>query len=144
MMDAAQWLETEDLVWFKGKGSNSLSTGPWVFILNSGDVYIHNREQQHDNTHTHVTSACIHYSPLCFQLTLKIALHAVRVLYVQQHNLRQYSDIFLSQCDQIEMTVTSNRLSLCYSLSEETHPTNKQINVKLRRNVLLKHSEKFK
>lgn len=126
MMTAARRHESEETVLSGGKGTNSVSTSPGVFIVNSGDVYICT---ENSNTHiSHVTFACIHYSLPCFHLTLTIPLLAIKVLYVQQHGLRKCGDIvFVMGSDREDCRCAS----LC--LPEETKTTNKQIDAKLRK-----------
>lgn len=59
------------------KSSKSLTSNPEVFILNSGDIYIHIANSTTTTLTYHVTSACIHYRSLCFHLTLNILLPAI-------------------------------------------------------------------
>lgn len=130
-MNAVQH-KSEGLVWFEGKGSNSHNTGPVIFILNSGHVYFYTENSNMTTLTYHVTFACIHYNPLCFHLTLKIVLLAIQsplcvtatiwdnILTFCHNEIRQR---WLSQVS----------VSLWYRPAEKTNPTNKQINVKLRK-----------
>lgn len=110
MMTAIQQHESEGTGLFEGKGRNSLSTSPEVFILNNRDVYIHTENGNVTTLANHVTFACIHYSPLSFHLTLTVPLLAIKVLYVCA---TEQSEYFLSQWDQTEMSVTSYCILLC-------------------------------
>lgn len=90
--------DIREVEWFEGKS-------PEVFVLNSGDVYIHTANSSMTTLTYHATSACIHYNSLWFHLTLKVPLPAI--LPSKSYKLKSTIWVwhFLSQLGQREMTV---------------------------------------